>query len=30
MALTGTAWQGYYLHPEGHTFGIHEPDPSAA
>jgi predicted enzyme related to lactoylglutathione lyase len=30
MALTGTAWQGYYLDPEGNTFGIHEPDPSAA
>lgn len=30
MALTGMAWQGYYLDPEGNTFGIHEPDPAAA
>lgn len=30
MALTGTAWQGYYIDPEGNTFGIHQPDPDAA
>ncbi len=30
MALTGMAWQGYYLDTEGNTFGIHQPDPSAA
>lgn len=30
MALTGIAWQGYYLDPEGNTFGIHQPDPAAA
>jgi predicted enzyme related to lactoylglutathione lyase len=30
MALTGLAWQGYYLDPEGNTFGIHQPDPNAA
>ncbi|MDO8307385.1 MAG: VOC family protein [Actinomycetota bacterium] len=30
MALTGVAWQGYYLDPEGNTFGIHQPDPAAA
>jgi predicted enzyme related to lactoylglutathione lyase len=30
MALTGMAWQGYYLDPEGNTFGIHQPDPAAA
>lgn len=30
MALTGLAWQGYYLDPEGNTFGIHQPDPHAA
>lgn len=30
MALTGMAWQGYYLDPEGNTFGIHQPDPNAA
>lgn len=30
MALTGLAWQGYYLDPEGNTFGIHQPDPDAA
>jgi predicted enzyme related to lactoylglutathione lyase len=29
MALTGMAWQGYYLDPEGNTFGIHQPDPNA-
>ena len=28
-ALTGMAWQGYYLDPEGNTFGIHQPDPDA-
>jgi predicted enzyme related to lactoylglutathione lyase len=28
-ALTGLAWQGYYLDPEGNTFGIHQPDPEA-
>ncbi len=30
MALAGMAWQGYYLDPEGNTFGIHQPDPEAA
>lgn len=30
VALTGMAWQGYYLDPEGNTFGIHQPDPNAA
>jgi uncharacterized protein len=30
MALTGLAWQGYYLDTEGNTFGIHQPDPDAA
>jgi predicted enzyme related to lactoylglutathione lyase len=30
MALTGMAWQGYYLDSEGNTFGIHQPDPDAA
>jgi predicted enzyme related to lactoylglutathione lyase len=29
MALTGLAWQGYYLDTEGNTFGIHQPDPQA-
>ncbi|MGZ4687360.1 VOC family protein [Oryzihumus sp.] len=29
MALTGMAWQGYYLDLEGNTFGIHQPDPEA-
>jgi predicted enzyme related to lactoylglutathione lyase len=28
-ALTGMAWQGYYLDTEGNTFGIHQPDPEA-
>ena len=30
MALTGMAWQGYYLDTEGNTFGVHQPDPNAA
>ena len=30
VAMVGTAWQGYYLDSEGNTFGIHQPDPSAA
>ena len=30
MALAGMAWQGYYLDPEGNTFGIHQPDENAA
>lgn len=30
VALTGLAWQGYYLDTEGNTFGIHQPDPTAA
>lgn len=29
-ALTGMAWQGCYLDTEGNTFGIHQPDPTAA
>jgi predicted enzyme related to lactoylglutathione lyase len=29
-ALPGMAWQGYYLDPEGNTFGVHQPDPAAA
>lgn len=29
-ALPGMAWQGYYLDTEGNTFGIHQPDESAA
>ena len=29
MALTGMAWQGYYLDTEGNTFGLHQPDPEA-
>lgn len=29
FALPGMAWQGYYLDPEGNTFGIHQPDPQA-
>jgi predicted enzyme related to lactoylglutathione lyase len=29
MALTGMAWQGYYLDTEGNTFGIHQPDAQA-
>ncbi|HSK27988.1 MAG TPA: VOC family protein [Jiangellales bacterium] len=29
-AMTGMAWQGYYLDTEGNTIGIHQPDPDAA
>jgi predicted enzyme related to lactoylglutathione lyase len=29
-ALPGMAWQGYYLDPEGNTFGVHQPDTDAA
>ena len=29
-ALTGMAWQGYYLDTEGNTFGVHQPDENAA
>lgn len=29
QALTGMAWQGYYLDPEGNVLGIHQPDPEA-
>ncbi len=29
IALTGMAWQGYYLDTEGNTFGIHQPDVNA-
>ncbi|MFP5416168.1 MAG: VOC family protein [Actinomycetes bacterium] len=29
-ALTGMAWQGYFLDSEGNTIGIHQPDPDAA
>lgn len=28
-AITGIAWQGYFLDSEGNTFGIHQPDPNA-
>jgi uncharacterized protein len=30
MAMTGMAWQGYYLDTEGNTLGIHQPDENAA
>ncbi len=29
MALTGMAWQGYFLDTENNVFGIHQPDPDA-
>ncbi len=29
-ALTGMAWQGYFLDTEGNVFGVHQPDPTAA
>ncbi len=30
FAVPGVCWQGYFLDPEGNTFGIFQPDPSAA
>ena len=30
MALTGMAWQGYFIDTEGNTFGVHQPDENAA
>lgn len=29
MALVGMAWQGYFLDPDGNTFGLHQPDEKA-
>ena len=29
MAITGVAWQGYFIDTEGNTFGIHQPDENA-
>lgn len=29
FALSGMAWQGYYIDSEGNTFGIHQPDVNA-
>ncbi len=29
-AMTGMAWQGYYVDTDGNTFGIHQADPNAA
>ncbi|WP_404385698.1 VOC family protein [Knoellia locipacati] len=28
-ALTGMAWQGYFVDTEGNVFGVHQPDPEA-
>jgi uncharacterized protein len=28
-ALTGMAWQGYFIDTEGNVFGVHQPDPEA-
>ena len=28
-ALTGMAWQGYYIDTEGNIIGIHQPDENA-
>lgn len=30
FAFPGMAWQGYFIDPDGNTFGIHQPDPNAA
>ena len=29
MALTGMAWQGYFIDPDGNLFGLHQPDANA-
>jgi len=29
FAVPGVCWQGYFLDPEGNTFGIFQPDPKA-
>ncbi|KGN41747.1 VOC family protein [Knoellia aerolata] len=29
-ALTGMAWQGYFVDTEGNVFGVHQPDTEAA
>ena len=29
FAMTGMAWQGYYIDTEGNTFGLHQTDPNA-
>jgi predicted enzyme related to lactoylglutathione lyase len=29
FAIPGVCWQGYFLDPEGNTFGIFQPDPNA-
>lgn len=29
FAITGMAWQGYYIDTEGNTFGIHQADKNA-
>ena len=29
FALSGIAWQGYFMDTEGNTFGIHQPDKNA-
>ena len=29
FAVPGRCWQGYFLDPEGNTFGIFQPDPQA-
>lgn len=29
FAIPGMAWQGYFLDPEGNTFGVHQADPNA-
>jgi len=29
FAVAGICWQGYFIDPEGNTFGIFQPDPQA-
>ena len=29
FALPGMAWQGYFIDPEGNTFGVHQTDKNA-
>jgi len=30
FAVPSTCWQGYFIDPDGNTFGILQPDPNAA
>jgi uncharacterized protein len=29
FAVPGVCWQGYFIDPDGNTFGLFQPDPQA-